>query len=201
MTRGTALLVPLSCLIAGVAAAQGPTAAPVSPPVPATGVPTEPAATAPPGAPPARPLFTGTHLGAYVSFAEIPGLLLGLNHERLVLAAGFTFKYDGNAKGAGGAGAPAASRFSSGTLLSVAYIVHDRYPVAFGPALAYSTTFVPGAVFDQQFVSGSMAFYFAPFPAPLVLVTVLSSRLILAKGREPVFELITPSLLVGYLIR
>jgi hypothetical protein len=171
------LLTGALILHASRAAGQAPAAAPVTP----------------------RPLASGTHLGAYASFSETPGVLLGFNHEALIFAGGVTFKYDGNGL-TDAAGARTADKVSASSLISVAYLAYNRYPVGFGPALAYSTSFAPGSVFDRQLVSASMAFYFAPFPAPLTIITLLSTRLVLARGRDPVFDLITPSVLVGYLI-
>jgi hypothetical protein len=192
--RGALLLLALAVLLrTAPAEAQAPPAA-----ASATAPPAPPTPSAVPEPPP-RPFSSGTHLGAYAAFAEIPGVLFGLNHEALILAAGFTFKYDGNGLTPPG-GMRTKDTISASSLVSAAYLFYNRYPVGIGPALSYSTNFAPGAVFDQQLIAGSMAFYFAPFHAPVILVMVMSSRLVLAKGRDPVFDLVTPSVLVGYLI-
>ena len=90
-----------------------------------------------------KPLYTGTHFGAYALFDELPGLLLGLNIEALVLAGGLTFKYDGNGLSESEGGP--REHIRSGSTLSAAYLVHNIAPVGFGPALAYQTDFSPRA--------------------------------------------------------
>jgi hypothetical protein len=194
--------VPGSPAPAPAPAAEGPVAAPPPTPVAAPS-PAAPENKAPAEGGPAmasRPLFSGTHLGAYAEFAEIPGLLLGLNHNELVLAGGFTFVYDGNGIRDPATNMVTKNHFSSALTLAAAYVFYNRAPVAFGPELGFISSLTPGDIFDQKVITAGMAFYFAPFPAPLVLVAVLTSRTTLVAHRDPRFELITPSLLIGYAI-
>lgn len=151
-----------------------------------------------PSPPAKRPLFSGVHLGAYAAFEEIPGVLLGLNIGPLVLAGGSTFEYDGNGL-VDGSGMRTNDNFSASATISAAYVFYNIAPVAMGPALAYSGDVAPNA-FDRHVVNASWVMYFAPFQAPIVLVTVLSARLTLEKNQDPIFELVTPSVLIGYLI-
>jgi len=147
-----------------------------------------------------RSLSSGTHVAGFAAFAEVPALLLGVSVDALVLFMGPTFKYDGNGL-PDAMGAPTTDKTSSGLTLAASYLFLNRYPVGIGPGVSYGTEFAPGSVFDQQTITAGANFYFAPFPAPVILITQLASRVTLAKGRDPVFELITPSLLIGYAIR
>ncbi len=125
--------------------------------------------------------------------------MLGVSLDALVLLVGPTFKYDGNGL-PDAMGAPTKDKISSGLTLAASYLFLNRYPVGIGPGISYGTEFAPGSVFDQQTITAGVDFYFAPFPAPVILITQVTSRLKLARGRNPVFELITPSVLIGYAI-
>src|SRR4051794_32757716 len=133
--RGRASLPALALVLRASSAFGQPPSVPAPPAEPAV-----PAAPAPP-----RPFASGTHLGGYATFAEMPGILLGLNHESLIFAGGVTFKYDGNGL-TDPKGARTTDKVMASSLVSVAYLAHNRYPVGFGPALAYSTSFAPGTV-------------------------------------------------------
>ena len=158
----------------------------------------EPAAWPAP-APETKRFATGTHVGGFVQFSESPGVLLGVTVEGFLVLGGVTFRYDGNGI-PNRMGTPTDDKISTGLLLGGAYLVYNRHPIAFGPALNYATSFAPGSAFDRQMVMGSLAVFMAPFPAPISFIALLSTRLTLERSRDPIFELVTPSLLVGYLI-
>jgi hypothetical protein len=180
------------------AAAEG---APPPPPVGAPGASPAGSAAAPQGAPGGKhPLFSGAHLGAYAQFSEIPGLLLGFNYNALVVAGGFTFVYDGNGVRDPSTNDVTTKHIGSSLTVGAAYVFYNQYPFAYGPELGYTGSLAPGSAFDRQTISAGMAFYFAPFAAPLVLVTLLSTRTTLTAGRDARFEFVTPSVLVGYAI-
>ncbi len=128
------------------------------------------------------------------------GLLGGVSATPSVLAAatvadhtfvgiGGSFTWNGNGSSDGnlstGANPPTATvnnKFNSNLILAVQYMVIDKLPFAIGPEITMVGSLAPERVFTTLIFEPGVAFWYAPFRAPLVLGSALDAEIITQNG-------------------
>lgn len=155
---------------------------------------THPELTTKPAAPPDHPLFHGVHTSVSGELSSSPVLTFGWNIDAALFAVGVGFKYDPN----GLMPAPAPKeKFSFTLFLSGAYMVYNKFPFACGPELGYVTSLAPGkAITGYSQLLPALAFWYAPFNAPILLGTALQLPITFTKGRDATIETTYPGVRV-----
>jgi hypothetical protein len=146
-----------------------------------------PAAEAAPA--PARPLFAGTHFGFGASFGiDSPVAFLAANSDAFLWGAGLLFAYDGNAM---------MEKTHASAVLTVAYMVHNRFPFAMGPEIDYAPQLAPNA-FDNHDLRAGWTLWYAPWTIPCVIGTAVFADFAFASGKSTVVTSVSPAVRIVF---
>jgi hypothetical protein len=139
------------------------------------------------------PLFNGVAFGALVSASQVPSLILVGSYNSLLFGAGVQFSY--NRAGLPDAGgAPTGDKVLMSAAFDLQYMVFNRNPVAIGPEVDYATSLAPVNPFKVNNVTAGVAFWYAPFNAPVLLGGAWLVSISNAPGAPTTVDLLTPAL-------
>ena len=158
--------------------------------------PAAPPATPPPAAMESgAPLFEGTHFGIAAAFnADTQALVLAPAFGSILAAVGLAYEHASD-----GLAPPAVTdKDAAALILSVAYMVHNRGPLAMGPELDLTSTLAPGGAFDNNDLKVGWAFWYAPWKAPIAIGGAALVDFEFVKGRSAVIKLVEPSVRIVF---
>jgi hypothetical protein len=193
-----------SCIVFLLAGVLGTTAGTAWADDPPAGAPAAaPAAAEPPAAPMAgEHRFTGDKQSFYISggVSDSPFFSIGTTLPNgLTFAVGLDVKYKGNGLPVAGATAPSTDKFAFTGLLYGAYYFYNKFPVGIAAEAAVIAPLSPTA-FQVTTIQPGIGFYYAPFPAPIVLGTGLDVQINIFKDSniKPTISTVTPGVRIVY---
>lgn len=146
-----------------------------------------PAAAQPPGPPEA--VFSGTHFGVGSSFGgDSPVAFLAGNTNAVLWGLGLVFAHDENLM---------ADKTHAAAVLSLGYMVHNKFPFAMGPEIDITPDLAPKA-FDGIDVRAGWALWYAPWNIPAVVGTAVFVDLNFPSGGKSVITTLTPAVRVVF---
>ena len=95
-----------------------------------------------------------------------------------------------------------AHKFNSNLVLAGEYMLIDKLPFALGPELTIQGSLAPDRVFTTLVFVPGVAFWYAPFRAPLVLGSAIDAQIITQNGPNALktqVTIVTPGLRLGYI--
>jgi hypothetical protein len=95
-----------------------------------------------------------------------------------------------------------AHKFNSNLVVAGEYMIIDKLPFALGPELTILGSLAPDRVFTTLVFEPGIAFWYAPFRAPLVLGSALDAEIITQNGptaAKAQVTILTPGLRLGYI--
>ncbi len=95
-----------------------------------------------------------------------------------------------------------ANKFNSNLVVAGEYMVIDKLPFALGPELTVLGSLAPDRVFTTLVFEPGIAFWYAPFRAPLVLGSAVDAEIITQNGptaAKAQVTILTPGLRLGYI--
>jgi hypothetical protein len=133
----------------------------------------------PAGPPPDEPLFSGGGVAIQGGLGSSQQILLSFNASAALFGLGLGFGYNQ----AGVIPSQAAATESSTETISFqlaayfAYMAYNTKPLAFGPEFGFEAQLGPGTPFQVATLVPGFAMWYAPFPAPLLIGTMLGLRI------------------------
>jgi hypothetical protein len=146
--------------------------------------------------------FTGDKQSFYISggVADSPFFSIGTTLPNgLTFAVGLDVNYNGNGLPVPGATAPSSDKFAFTGLLYGAYYFYNKFPVGIAAEAAVIAPLSPQA-FQVTTIQPGIGFYYAPFPAPIVLGTGLDVQINIFKDSniKPTVSTLTPGVRIVY---
>ncbi len=95
-----------------------------------------------------------------------------------------------------------AHKFNSNLVVAGEYMIIDKLPFALGPELTVLGSLAPDRVFTTLVFEPGIAFWYAPFRAPLVLGSAIDAEIITQNGptaAKAQVTILTPGLRLGYI--
>jgi hypothetical protein len=145
-------------------------------------------------------IYEGTHLAGFAQAAALPFVGVYATIGGLTLGGGIQFNYvsQGIPEPSAPPGTPSNVHTSFGLHVYGSYMVHDVLPFATGPEFTWATSVAPDA-FQVNVLLPGWAFWYAPFPAPLLVGTAMNANLTFLPGGEYTLGLATPGLRLAWL--
>jgi hypothetical protein len=141
-------------------------------------------------APPAdEPVFSGGGIALQGGLGSSQQILLSFNAGSALFGLGLGFGYNQAGFGANQMAAAVADAnvetisFSLATYF--AYMAYNTKPLAFGPELDFEAQLAPGDPFSVSVLTPGFAMWYQPFPAPLLIGTMIGLRIGFASYGNP----------------
>lgn len=138
-----------------------------------------PAQLRPVGPPPDEPLFSGGGVAIQGGLGGSQQILLSFNASAALFGLGLGFGYDqaGVIPATQGATDASTETISFQLAAYFAYMAYNTKPLAFGPEIDFEAQLAPGTPFEVSTLVPGFAVWYAPFPAPLMIGTMLGLRI------------------------
>lgn len=123
--------------------------------------------------------------------ASAPGVVVGyVPMPHLAVAGGF------------GLSVPASGGVDSNIVLVASYFFYDKFPFAIGPEVFYEgriSSSTGASPFSHHIIEAGIAFWYAPFSAPIGIGSVVHARVEIESGQNTTFSIATPTVRVFYI--
>lgn len=133
-----------------------------------------------PAAPPAdEPLFSGGGVAIQGGLGSSSQILLSFNASAALFGLGLGFGYSqaGVISDATPSGDSSSETISFQLGAYFAYMAYNTKPLAFGPEIDFEAQLAPGTPFERSTLVPGFAMWYAPFPAPVMIGTMLGLRI------------------------
>jgi hypothetical protein len=129
--------------------------------------------------PPDEPLFSGGGVAVQGGLGSSQQILLSFNASAALFGLGLGFGYDqaGVVPNANGVADASTETISFQLAAYFAYMAYNTKPLAFGPEIDFEAQLAPGTPFEVSTLVPGFAIWYAPFPAPLLIGTMLGLRI------------------------
>jgi hypothetical protein len=133
----------------------------------------------PPPPPADEPVFSGGGIALQGGLGSSSQILLSFNAGSALFGLGLGFGYNQAGVGANQmAGAdPAVETISFALSTYFAYMAYNTKPLAFGPELDFEAQLAPGDPFQVSVLTPGFSMWYHPFPAPLLIGTMIGLRI------------------------
>jgi hypothetical protein len=157
-----------------------------------------------PAAPPEGPKKTlsGNHLAGFAGVSNQPFVVPVVVIDSFIGGLGISAHHDANGLADPATGVPGDDKLALALYPYLSYMIVNKFPFAMGPELGAVVSMAPGDVGDPTVVLPGWTFWFRPFD-PKVKIGfgfAWDISISMAKGRDPVIDLVTPGLRFGWLI-
>jgi hypothetical protein len=133
----------------------------------------------PVGPPPDEPLFSGGGVAIQGGLGSSQQILLSFNASAALFGLGLGFGYSqaGVIPAQSAVEGTSTETISFQLAASFAYMAYNTKPLAFGPEIDFEAQLAPGTPFEVSTLVPGFAIWYAPFPAPLLIGTMLGLRI------------------------
>ncbi len=142
-------------------------------------------------------------LGAVSNSPTVLPAMTVADHFFVGVGLQFQWNDNGSADGSFSTGAnPGDKKFNSNLVVAGEYMLIDKLPFAIGPELTMVGSLAPDRVFTTLIFEPGIAFWYAPFRAPLVLGSAVDAEIITQNGptaAKAQVTILTPGLRLGYI--
>ena len=158
-------------------------------------------------APAAEPImFRSGLFGVLGAVSNSPTVLPAVtiaDHAFVGVGIQFQWNLNGSADGSFSTGAnPGDKHVNANLVVAGEYMVIDKLPFALGPEITVLGSLAPDRVFTQLTFLPGVAFWYAPFRAPLVLGSAVDAEIVTFNGPlapKAQITVLTPGLRLGYI--